>query len=154
VTSLILHDVFATEENTNHGTGQQVLGMALGDRAPDPDRPAEWLITVYALASRATHGSMATTVVHEIFHCVQGATYSGPKYQSYGEGGDWWVKAAAAALPESAAFTDRSGDFDASVYARLALGADHALSQGCRVTGLQGWGFADGPWPFPYPRAP
>ncbi|CAN1522825.1 hypothetical protein MCELHM10_01153 [Paracoccaceae bacterium] len=132
ITILILDDVYATEEITNHGTGEQVLGIALSDRAPDPDRPAECLITIYALATPATDGSMATTVAHEIFHCVQGATYPGPKYQSYGEGGAWWIEGAAeafaaAAIPESAAYTDRSADFDTSVEMRYAL--DRMLHQ-------------------------
>ena len=134
ITLLIIEDVYATEELVNHGTGGEVLGVALSDRGPvpGPARPAECLITLFALASGATDGSMAVTVAHEIFHCVQGATYAGPKYQSYSEGGAWWIEGtaeafAAAAIPESFAFTDRSDDFDTSVEMRYAL--DRMLHQ-------------------------
>jgi hypothetical protein len=124
VTLLLLDDVHSSEELTNHGTGREVLGVALA--APDADRAPECLITIYGLAREATTGAMPVTVAHEIFHCVQGATYAGTKYQSYGDGAAWWIEGAAeafaaAAIPESAAHTDRSAAFDAAVEARLAL---------------------------------
>ena len=131
ITLLILDDVYATADLTggdDPDTARGVLGVAQSA----PDLPAgagpECLISLYALAPGATDGSMATTVAHEIFHCVQGATYAGPKYDSYGAGGAWWIEGAAeafaaAAVPESAAYTDRSADFDAAVEARTALNA-------------------------------
>ena len=126
VTILILDDVHSTEELSNHGTGESVLGVALSDRELEPDQSQECLITIYALSPSGDDGSMAVTVAHEIFHCVQGATYAGAKYQSYGLGGTWWIEGAAeafaaAAVPDSPAFTDRSGAFDAGVADRVAL---------------------------------
>ena len=69
---------------------------------------------------------MATTVAHEVFHCILGATCAGPRYQSHVAGGAWWIEGAAeafaaAAVPESAAYTDRSPEFDAAVEGRVAL---------------------------------
>lgn len=121
ITILLLDDVRATGE-LDPGATDQTLGVTLSD----PVRVPECLITIYALSPAGDDGSMATTVAHEIFHCVQGATYAGPKYQSYGDGGAWWIEGAAeafaaAAIPESAVHTDRSGDFDAAVEARIAL---------------------------------
>jgi hypothetical protein len=131
ITLLILDDVHATADLTGEDPADPdaprgVLGVALS--APDlpPGARPECLITLYGLAPGATDGSLATTVAHEIFHCVQGATYAGPKYDSYGSGGAWWIEGAAeafaaAVVPESAAYTDRSADFDAAVEARVAL---------------------------------
>lgn len=126
VTLLVLDDVHSSEELTNHGTGSEVLGVALSADTSTPGLERECLITIYALAAGATDGSMATTVAHEIFHCVQGASYAGARYQTYGAGGAWWIEGtaeafAAAAVPDSTAFTDRSGDFDAAVEGRVAL---------------------------------
>lgn len=77
VTFLIIDDDFATSEVVNHGTGGEVLGAALSDRGLAPGQSPECLISIYALAAGATDGSMATTVAHELFHCLQGATYPG-----------------------------------------------------------------------------
>jgi hypothetical protein len=125
ITLLILDDVHATGDLSGPGDGA-VLGTALSDRNLPPGTPPECLLTIYALAPGATDGSMATTVAHEIFHCVQGASYAGPKYQSYVAGGAWWIEGAAeafaaAAVPESAAHTDRSPEFDAAVAGRVPL---------------------------------
>lgn len=131
ISVLILDDVYATADLTGEDPEDPdalrgVLGVALSA----PELPAgagpECLITIYALAPGATDGSMATTVAHEIFHCVQGATYAGAKYNTYGAGGDWWIEGAAeafaaAAVPDSAPFTGRGADFDAAVEARTAL---------------------------------
>jgi hypothetical protein len=131
ITLLLLDDAFSTADLTgaepeDEAALRGILGVTLS--APDlpPGAGAECLITLYALAPGADDGSMATTVAHEIFHCLQGATYAGPKYGSYGAGGTWWIEGAAEAfaahtVPESAAFTDRGPDFDASVEANVAL---------------------------------
>ncbi len=132
ITILVLEDVYETAEVTDRDHDGEVLGVTLSDREAVPDQKPECLITIYALSSGAVDGSMPVTIAHEIFHCVQGATYAGPKYQSYGEGGAWWIEGtaeafAAVAVPESFAYTDRSGDFDASVERRYAL--DQMLHQ-------------------------
>jgi hypothetical protein len=126
ITLLILDDVYATSEVTGDGSGGEVLGITFSDREAVPDQKPECLITIYALTATAVDGSMPVTIAHEIFHCIQGATYAGAKYQSYGEGGAWWMEGtaeafAAAAIPESLAYTDRSDDFDTSVERRYAL---------------------------------
>lgn len=125
ITILVLDDVHPGTDLSHHGNGAaEVLGVTLG--TPDPARGAECLITLFGLAGAATDGSMPVTVAHEIFHCVQAATYAGPKYDSYTSGGAWWIEGAAeafaaAAIPESAPYTDRGGAFDAAVEARVAL---------------------------------
>lgn len=125
ITLLILDDVFETDDLTDPDGGE-ILGIALSDRRLPAGAAPECLLTIYGLAPGAADGSMATTVAHEIFHCVQGATYAGPKYQTYASGGAWWIEGAAeafaaAAVPESAAYTDRSFEFDAAVTGRVAL---------------------------------
>jgi hypothetical protein len=132
ITLLIIDDVYSTEELVNHGTGGETLGVALSDRELRPGEGPECLVTIFGLAAGAIDGSMPVTVAHEMFHCVQGATYAGAKYQSYGDGGAWWIEGtaeafAAVAIPESLRYTDRSGDFDASVEAGYAL--DRMLHQ-------------------------
>lgn len=126
ITLLVLDDVHPTSDLTGDRADGEILGVTLSDRAADMGRRPECLVTIYALADGAADGSMPVTVAHEIFHCVQGASYAGPKYQSYAEGGAWWIEGAAeafaaAAVPDSAAFTDHSGDFDHAVAGRVAL---------------------------------
>ena len=130
ISILILDDVYATADLTGADSDPDVPRGVLGTALSAPDLPAgagpECLISIYALAPGATDGSMATTVAHEIFHCVQGATYAGAQYATYGAGGDWWIEGAAeafaaAAVPDSAPFTGRGADFDAAVEARTAL---------------------------------
>lgn len=131
ITVLILDDVYATADLTGEDPADPdaprgVLGVALSAPVLPAGAGPECLVSIYALAPGATDGSMATTVAHEIFHCVQGRTYAGAKYETYGAGGDWWIEGAAeafaaAAVPESAAYTDRSADFDAAVAGRVAL---------------------------------
>jgi hypothetical protein len=132
ITILILDDVYSSTELTGDRSGGEILGVTLSDREPVPGQKPECLITIYALTTSAVDGSMPVTIAHEIFHCIQGATYAGPKYGSYGEGGAWWMEGtaeafAAAAIPESLAYTDRSDDFDTSVERRYAL--DRMLHQ-------------------------
>jgi hypothetical protein len=131
ITILLLDDAFSFEDLTgtepsDPDAPRGVLGVALSRPELPPGASPECLITIYALAPGASDGALATTAAHEMFHCIQGATYAGPKYDSYFDGGAWWIEGAAeafaaAVVPESAAFTDRSADFDAGVEGRVAL---------------------------------
>lgn len=66
VTLLILDNVYATERLANHSTGGEVLGAALSDRDPVPgsETAPECLVTIHGLATGASDGSMAVTVMN------------------------------------------------------------------------------------------
>jgi hypothetical protein len=116
VTLLLLDDVH------DLGDGPEIEGVTLA--GPD-GRTGECLITLYGLSSGATRGTMAVLVAHEMFHCVQAASWPAA-YQTYNDGGAWWIEGSAEAfagmaVPGSAAETARAIEFDASVAEGRAL---------------------------------
>lgn len=101
--------------------GSAVLARTLGDRG----RP-ECNITFYGRAEYGGGDEIAVTAAHEIFHCMQYATFSAAQMNTYGGGGTWWVEGAAEALadqavPGTGAVTDRSDDFAGAVAREVAL---------------------------------
>lgn len=119
VTILVLDDYHGD------GTPDPEIGEVLGIAGPPVEN--ECLLTVYGLAAAATDPNMtAATTAHEIFHCVQYASFGAALPNTYGSGGDWWVEGSAeyfagVALDIPAGYTDRGADFDASVAAGRAL---------------------------------
>src|SRR3546814_20037256 len=78
------------------------------------------LIVLYLIGSGASREEAATTLAHEIFHCVQAATYSPGQYGAYrSEGGAaWWIEGsdewfASLALPDDSMYQSRVDEFDA-----------------------------------------
>lgn len=119
VTILILDDVYSLEA-PDPEIGE-ILGLA------GPPIESECLVTVYGLAAEAADPMQtATTTAHEIFHCVQYASFGEALPASYGSGGDWWVEGSAeyfagVAVRAPSGYTDRSAVFDASVTAGVAI---------------------------------
>jgi hypothetical protein len=122
VTLLILDDAHVD----TYSDTREVLGIADGRRDPAGGRPGECLITLYMLSLTGDPVSVAVTVAHEVFHCLQYASLSAGQMATVGAGGDWWIEGsaeyfAALAVPDSIRFTDRSGAFDSAVDSGFAL---------------------------------
>ncbi|WP_368565712.1 DUF6055 domain-containing protein [Pseudoxanthomonas sp. UTMC 1351] len=107
VSILLVHDVPPPDEDT--------LAIANGV-ARTGEATAECQITLYLGA--AGPDEIAPTVAHEIFHCVQAATYSPGQNKTYqeGRGGTWWIEGSAEwfaslALPDASQYQDQADDF-------------------------------------------
>src|SRR3546814_5219487 len=130
------------------------MGMANG--AADS---SECRIVLYLIGSGASREEAATTLAHEIFHCVQAATYSPGQYGAYrSEGGAaWWIEGSAEwfaslALPDDSMYQSRVDEFDAlspdtplhlMSYSALPLFLWHAQRHGNPATMLFLSGMAD-----------
>ncbi len=91
--------------------------MAMANGAADS---SECQIVLYLIGSGASREEAATTVAHEIFHCVQAATYSPGQYGAYRRvgGAAWWIEGSAKwfaslALPDDSMYQSRVDTFDA-----------------------------------------
>lgn len=99
-------------------SGTETFGdiMAMANGAADS---SECHVVLYLIGAGASREEAATTVAHEIFHCVQAATYSPGQYGAYRrEGGAaWWVEGSAEwfaslALPDDSMHQSRVDSFD------------------------------------------
>lgn len=110
--TILLADDFPPPSATEAFSG--IMAMASG--AADS---SECRIVLYLIGSGASREEAATTVAHEIFHCVQAATYSPGQYDAYRrEGGAaWWIEGSAEwfaslALPDDSMYQSRVDAFD------------------------------------------
>jgi len=133
-------------------------GIGLDGRAPAEGeigaqtsfaRDGECLIGLYLLGAAARSEYTATSVAHEMFHCVQAATIGSARLATSaggtGNGGDWWIEGSAEwftalALPDAGPLPSRAAAFDeASPSTPL-----NAMAYGAAIFFL--WlGVADGP---------
>lgn len=111
--TILLADDFSPPSGTE--AFSSIMGMANG--AADSD---ECLIVLYLISAGGSHEEAAATVAHEIFHCVQAATFSPGQYGAYrSEGGAaWWIEGSAEwfsslALPDDSIYQERVDSFDA-----------------------------------------
>lgn len=80
----------------------------------------ECRVGIYLVSAGGAAQYAAYVVAHEIFHCVQKATFSPAQMATAGgDGGDWWIEGsadwfAALALPELGPLPDRIARFDAT----------------------------------------
>lgn len=122
VTILLLADQFAPEA-TRDPDARSVLAQAW-----DPmDRVAsECRTTLFLWGAGGVTEDFPTTLAHELFHCVQYATFSPDQMATLGAGGDWWIEGsaeafAAYAIANSRGTAERGADFNAAVSARTPL---------------------------------
>lgn len=100
------------------------------------DTGDECVVVFYLLGGGAGGAYAATSIVHEIFHCLQDATLDpaqmGSGAAGTGGGGDWWIEGSAEwftalALPDAGLLPERAAAFDADSAARslndMAYGA-------------------------------
>src|SRR3546814_9018180 len=93
--TILLADDFQPPSATE--TFSSIMAMANG--AADS---SECRIVLYLIGSGASREEAATPLAHEIFHCVQAATYSTGQYGAYrSEGGAaWWTEIGRASFRE------------------------------------------------------
>jgi hypothetical protein len=132
--------------------------MAMANGAADSP---ECQIVLYLIGTGASREEAATTVAHEIFHCVQAATYSPGQYGAYRRDGGaaWWIEGSAEwfaslALPDDSLYQGRIDNFDAlsvdtplhaMTYDALPFFLWHAQRHGNPATMLFLSGMADSP---------
>ncbi|MBI1418173.1 MAG: hypothetical protein GC146_13205 [Limimaricola sp.] len=119
VTILLLDD-------THSFDGPEVLAETDGRRDRTGGRPGECLITLYSLVGASAERDMAVTTAHEIFHCVQYASFSQAKMNGYDDSAAWWIEGSAEwfaslAVDDSGPATDRGAAFDDKVSAHTPL---------------------------------
>ncbi len=122
VTILLLSDQLSPEEIRRHGD-REVLAQAW-----DPlDRVAsECRMTLFLWGEGGVTEGFPTTLAHELFHCVQYATFSPDQMATFTKGGDWWIEGsaeafAAFAIAESRGTAEHGADFNAAVSGRIPL---------------------------------
>lgn len=107
-------------DDTHGFDGPEILALTDGLRDRAGGRPGECLITLYALVGDHAGRDMAVTAAHEIFHCLQFATFSDSKMGTLGDSGSWWVEGSAEwfgslAVEDSGPTTDSGPSFDEKV---------------------------------------
>jgi hypothetical protein len=152
--TILLADDFPPPSATEAFSGIMAMANGTADSS-------ECQIVLYLIGSGASREEAATTVAHEIFHCVQAATYSPGQYGAYRrEGGAaWWIEGSAEwfaslALPDDSMYQARVDAFDElspdtplhrMTYSALPFFLWHAQHHGNPATMLFLSGMADAP---------
>lgn len=123
VSILLLSDQFAPESSIDPAdpagaTGRDVLATAWD---PGLTPTGECRMTMFLWGTGGIVAEFATTVAHELFHCVQYASLSPAQMATLDTGGRWWIEGsaeyyAAATIPDSVGTAGPRGDaFNSSV---------------------------------------
>ena len=122
VTILLLADQFAPEA-TRDPHARTILAQAWHpeDRVAD-----ECLMTQFLWGEGGVTEAFPTTLAHELFHCVQYATFAPEQTATYTKFGDWWIEGsaeafAAYAIADSRGTAEHGADFNAAVSDRMPL---------------------------------